>query len=280
MYVKKKNDIPLLAQLGDCFVLSGVRAAAGAWGQLRIAFKLMGVLLLDTQEFLTTTALVTEWRHSCKIYCNPIPGLMRHESVGLPVHQNKNARCSVCQVSRELHTAYKEKFTFMNLQSSMATMNSQKWFHPSFWSSRFLSLLPVTWSPCQRHHPHSCIGRAAWNHSILWFRYSIAVKTVGPMKSERWSASVVLLLVRQLSIRSDEMPLVEVPRTPLRPKLSTPLVTSSETRTETTDFNTCFEERLVTFRCLSYAFPVRLQQHHPKLMRMACNRWNSRLIGW
>ena len=108
-------------------------------------------------------------------------------------------------ISRTTHRLQGEVYIH-ELQSSMATMNFQKWFHPSFWSSRLLSLLPVTWSPCQRHHPHSCIGRAAWNHSILWFRYSIAVKTVGPMKSERWSASMILLLVRQLSIRSDEMP--------------------------------------------------------------------------
>ena len=46
-----------------------------------------------------------------------------------------------------------------------------------------------------------------------------------------------LLLVRQLDIKTNAMPLVEVPRTPLLPlpKLSPPPVTPTENRMETTD---------------------------------------------
>ena len=52
----KKNNIPILAQLADSFVLSGVRAATG--GRLRIAMSGGAAISRDTQEFLTT-ALVT-----------------------------------------------------------------------------------------------------------------------------------------------------------------------------------------------------------------------------
>ena len=49
--------IPVLAQLGDIFVWSKVRAATR--GQLRIAMSGGAAISRDTQEFLTTT-LVTE----------------------------------------------------------------------------------------------------------------------------------------------------------------------------------------------------------------------------
>ena len=52
----KKNNIPVLAQLADKIVLSGVRAATG--GRLRIAVSGGAALSRETQEFLST-ALVT-----------------------------------------------------------------------------------------------------------------------------------------------------------------------------------------------------------------------------
>ena len=55
MYVKK-NNIPILAQIADNLILSGVRAATG--GRLRIALSGGAAISRDTQEFLTT-ALVT-----------------------------------------------------------------------------------------------------------------------------------------------------------------------------------------------------------------------------
>lgn len=52
----KKNNVPILAQLADIVVLSGVRAATG--GRLRIALSGGAAVSRDTQEFLTA-ALVT-----------------------------------------------------------------------------------------------------------------------------------------------------------------------------------------------------------------------------
>ena len=55
MYVKKK-EIPVLAQIADSVILSGVRAATG--GRLRIALSGGAAISRDTQEFLSA-ALVT-----------------------------------------------------------------------------------------------------------------------------------------------------------------------------------------------------------------------------
>ena len=52
----KKNNVPVLAQLADSVVLSGVRAATG--GRLRLALSGGAAMSRETQEFLTT-ALVT-----------------------------------------------------------------------------------------------------------------------------------------------------------------------------------------------------------------------------
>lgn len=52
----KKNNVPILAQLADSVVLSGVRAATG--GKLRLALSGGAAISRETQEFLTT-ALVT-----------------------------------------------------------------------------------------------------------------------------------------------------------------------------------------------------------------------------
>jgi long-chain acyl-CoA synthetase len=52
----KKNNVPVLAQLADSAILSGVRAATG--GQLRIALSGGAAISRSTQEFLST-ALVT-----------------------------------------------------------------------------------------------------------------------------------------------------------------------------------------------------------------------------
>ncbi|KAF8181605.1 hypothetical protein BJ912DRAFT_979484 [Pholiota molesta] len=51
MAARKKN-LPVLAQLADSVVLSGVRAATG--GRLRIALSGSAVISHETQEFLTT----------------------------------------------------------------------------------------------------------------------------------------------------------------------------------------------------------------------------------
>ena len=55
MYAKK-NNIPILAQLADSFVLSSVRAATG--GRLRIAFSGGAAISHDTQEFLSTALAI------------------------------------------------------------------------------------------------------------------------------------------------------------------------------------------------------------------------------
>ena len=108
MYVKK-NNVPILAQIADSLILSGVRAATG--GRLRIALSGGAAISRDTQEFLTT-ALVTiiqgsvthftfvsllTWKlrfvtfigygmtESCGMCAILPPELMRYESVGLPV---------------------------------------------------------------------------------------------------------------------------------------------------------------------------------------------------
>ena len=107
MYVKK-NNIPVLAQIADNLILSGVRAATG--GRLRIALSGGAAISRDTQEFLTT-ALVTiiqgsvthflcvivdvkikfvtfigyGMTESCGMCAILPPELMRYESVGLPV---------------------------------------------------------------------------------------------------------------------------------------------------------------------------------------------------
>ena len=55
MYAKK-NNIPILAQLADSLILSGVRAATG--GRLRVALSGGAALSRDTQEFLSTALVM------------------------------------------------------------------------------------------------------------------------------------------------------------------------------------------------------------------------------
>ncbi|KAF5334972.1 hypothetical protein D9611_009928 [Ephemerocybe angulata] len=86
MAAKKKN-LPVLAQLADSVVLSGVRAATG--GRLRIALSGGAAISRETQEFLTT-ALVTVLQgygmtETCGMCAILPPELMRYNSVGLPV---------------------------------------------------------------------------------------------------------------------------------------------------------------------------------------------------
>ena len=70
LYVKK-NDIPFLAQLGNYFVLSAVRAATGGW--LRIVSNGGAAISRDTQDFLSPTAMVTdsECQSLRDVVCNP-----------------------------------------------------------------------------------------------------------------------------------------------------------------------------------------------------------------
>ncbi|KJA24888.1 hypothetical protein HYPSUDRAFT_183200 [Hypholoma sublateritium FD-334 SS-4] len=83
----KKNNVPVLAQLADSVVLSGVRAATG--GKLRLALSGGAAISRETQEFLTT-ALVTVLQgygmtESCGMCAILPPELMQYGSVGLPV---------------------------------------------------------------------------------------------------------------------------------------------------------------------------------------------------
>lgn len=64
MYAKK-NNIPVLAQLADSVVLSGVRAATG--GRLRIALSGGAAISRETQEFLST-ALLNIVQGTCSRY--------------------------------------------------------------------------------------------------------------------------------------------------------------------------------------------------------------------
>lgn len=64
MYAKK-NNIPVLAQLADSVVLSGVRAATG--GRLRIALSGGAAISRETQEFLST-ALINIVQGMCSQY--------------------------------------------------------------------------------------------------------------------------------------------------------------------------------------------------------------------
>ncbi|KAF9257898.1 long-chain-fatty-acid-CoA-ligase [Marasmius fiardii PR-910] len=86
----KKNNVPVLAQLADSVVLSGVRAATG--GRLRIALSGGAALSRETQLFLDK-ALVTMLQgygmtESCGMCAIMPPELMvggKYGSVGLPV---------------------------------------------------------------------------------------------------------------------------------------------------------------------------------------------------
>ncbi|KAG6816768.1 hypothetical protein H0H93_007779 [Arthromyces matolae] len=86
-YNAKKANVPVLAQLADSVVLSGVRAATG--GRLRLALSGGAAVSRETQEFLTT-ALVTVLQgygltESCGMCTILPPELMRYNSVGLPM---------------------------------------------------------------------------------------------------------------------------------------------------------------------------------------------------
>ncbi|KIM37871.1 hypothetical protein M413DRAFT_448142 [Hebeloma cylindrosporum] len=83
----KRRGTPILSQLADAIVLSGVRAATG--GRLRIALSGGAAISRETQEFLTT-ALVTMLQgygmtESCGMCAILPPELMRYGAVGLPV---------------------------------------------------------------------------------------------------------------------------------------------------------------------------------------------------
>ncbi|KAF8968685.1 long-chain-fatty-acid-CoA-ligase [Flammula alnicola] len=86
MAAKKKN-VPVLAQLADSVVLSGVRTATG--GRLRIALSGGAAISRETQEFLTTALVIVlqgyGMTESCGMCAILPPELMRYGSVGLPV---------------------------------------------------------------------------------------------------------------------------------------------------------------------------------------------------
>ncbi|KAG6908726.1 hypothetical protein DXG01_003571 [Tephrocybe rancida] len=86
-YAAKKNNVPVIGQIADSVVLSGVRAATG--GRLRIALSGGAAISRETQEFLTV-ALVTILQgygmtESCGMCAILPPELMRFDSVGVPV---------------------------------------------------------------------------------------------------------------------------------------------------------------------------------------------------
>ncbi|KAJ8469511.1 hypothetical protein ONZ45_g16866 [Pleurotus djamor] len=74
----KKAGVPILAQIADSAILSGVRAATG--GRLRLALSGGAALSKEAQEFLSYG--MTE---SCGMCAILPPELMRYQSVGLPV---------------------------------------------------------------------------------------------------------------------------------------------------------------------------------------------------
>ncbi|TFK68797.1 long-chain-fatty-acid-CoA-ligase [Pluteus cervinus] len=83
----KKNGIPVLAQVADAVILSGVRAATG--GRLRIALSGGAAVSRETQEFLSV-ALVTlvqgyGMTESCGMCAILPPELHQYGTVGLPV---------------------------------------------------------------------------------------------------------------------------------------------------------------------------------------------------
>ncbi|KAF8154265.1 long-chain-fatty-acid-CoA-ligase [Crassisporium funariophilum] len=83
----KRRNMPILAQLADTVVLSGVRAATG--GRLRIALSGGAAISHETQDFLTT-ALVTVLQgygmtESCGMCAILPPELMKYGTVGVPV---------------------------------------------------------------------------------------------------------------------------------------------------------------------------------------------------
>jgi len=85
--VVKKNKTPILSQLADSVVLSGVRAATG--GRLRLALSGGAAISHETQEFLNL-ALVTVLQgygmtESCGMCAILPPELIRYGCVGLPV---------------------------------------------------------------------------------------------------------------------------------------------------------------------------------------------------
>ncbi|KAG6853150.1 hypothetical protein C0991_006557 [Blastosporella zonata] len=86
-YSAKKNNVPVLSQIADSVVLSGVRAATG--GRLRLALSGGAAVSRETQEFLSV-ALVTILQgygmtESCGMCAILPPELMRFDSVGVPV---------------------------------------------------------------------------------------------------------------------------------------------------------------------------------------------------
>ncbi|KAF9461401.1 long-chain-fatty-acid-CoA-ligase [Collybia nuda] len=83
----KKANVPVLSQIADSVVLSGVRAATG--GRLRIALSGGAAVSRETQEFLSV-ALVTVVQgygmtESCGMCAILPPEMMRFDAVGVPV---------------------------------------------------------------------------------------------------------------------------------------------------------------------------------------------------
>ncbi|KAK7026440.1 long-chain fatty acid-CoA ligase [Paramarasmius palmivorus] len=83
----KKNNVPVLSQLADSVVLSGVRAATG--GRLRIALCGGAAISQETQKFLDKALVMMlqgyGMTESCGMCAILPPELMRYGTVGLPV---------------------------------------------------------------------------------------------------------------------------------------------------------------------------------------------------
>ncbi|KAF8900472.1 long-chain-fatty-acid-CoA-ligase [Gymnopilus junonius] len=83
----KKKNLPVLSQVADSVVLSGVRAATG--GRLRIALSGGAAISRETQEFLTTALVIVlqgyGMTESCGMCAILPPELFRYGSVGVPV---------------------------------------------------------------------------------------------------------------------------------------------------------------------------------------------------
>jgi long-chain acyl-CoA synthetase len=86
-YSVKKNNVPVLSQIADAVVFSGVKAATG--GRLRIAMSGGAALSRETQEFLSTALVLVlqgyGMTESCGMCAILPPELKQNGVVGLPV---------------------------------------------------------------------------------------------------------------------------------------------------------------------------------------------------
>ena len=87
-YALKKNNVPVLAQIADAVVFSGVRAATG--GRLRLAMSGSAALSRETQEFLSHALVTVLQGESCiirqrayLIYSHRVLGYGMTESCGM-----------------------------------------------------------------------------------------------------------------------------------------------------------------------------------------------------